>query len=403
MDNKKIKTILNCEFCKNKPCLIGCPLDNDIPTSIKYIQNNKYEKAYETFLNTTILMSICGRICPQSNQCEGSCIKKGTKELVKIGNIEEFIGDYGLENNLKDSIPIDTKHNVAVVGSGPSGLTCAYFLRKMGIGVTIFEKYDYLGGLLIHGIPSFRLPKEIVNNVISRILSSGIEVKYKMELGKNLKLDELLKKYDAIYLGIGANVPNKLHINGEKLNGVYGGNTYLEKNINVELKDKVVIVIGGGDVAMDVSRTIAKHNPKKVIIMYRKSKKDMRANDKEIENAKKEGIEFMYYSTVIKINGRKKVNSVTYLDKKNNENKMNCDYVFTAIGSHPENFIKKLNINLNPKGKVSIKRGGFTSNPKIFAGGDVAGVKSTVAWAARSGRDAAYSIYDFLNNKVDKS
>ncbi len=401
MELSKIKTIHNCEFCKKKPCLVGCPLDNDIPKAIQYINDEKYDKAYHTFLNTTVLMSICGRICPHSKQCEGSCIKYDTKDKVRIGNIEEFIGDMSLENNWLDNIPKETKYKVAVVGSGPAGLTCAYFLRKMGIGVTIYEKYDYLGGLLVHGIPEFRLPKEIVTNVTNFIKNSGIEVKYNMELGKKLKLDSLIRMYDAIFLGIGANVSNKMHIPGERLNGVLGGNELLEKKLDVNFKNKIAVIIGGGDVAIDVARSIKKKEALNVYIVYRKSEKEMKADIEERKLAKKEGIEFIYNSEVLKINGKKKVNSITYLNN-DKELTLECDYVIRAIGSHADKVVKKINIELNNKGKIKIDRDGHTNRKKIFAGGDVAGVKSTVAWAARSGRNSAYAIYDFLNNVDNK-
>lgn len=409
MDKLKIKSMYNCELCNNKPCLVGCPLDNDIPKIIEYLFKDDYEKAYRTFLKTSILMPICGRICPHSKQCEGSCIKKGTKNIVKIGNIEAAIGDEALKEGWVERIPKETKFNVAVIGSGPASLACAYFLRRNGIGVTIFEKHDYLGGLLMHGIPEFRLPKKIVTQVTNNIVNMGIDVKYNMTLGKDIKITDLKRKYDAIFIGIGANISNKMHIEGEKLNGVYGANEYLEKKLKINFKNKTVVISGGGDVSMDTARTIIRNGASKVYIIYRRSEEKMPSDKDEIEAAKKDGIEFIYETNIVNINGRKNVTSVDVcktevvnnkvIDKNDVKYVIPCNYVIMAIGSHTDNVVRKLNINIDRKGFIQIDKDGRTSSKKIFAGGDVAGIKSTVAWAHRSGRNAAYAIIEYLNNK----
>lgn len=408
--NNNLKSIFNCELCDNKPCLIGCPLDNDIPEFIKQIRDGNFKEAYNVLAKTTVLMPICGRICPHFKQCEGSCVKKKTRNKVRIGKLEATIGDMALVNNWKFTTQEKTEYKVAVIGSGPAGLTCAAFLRKSGIGVTIYEKHDYLGGLLIHGIPEFRLPKEIVEKVVNNIVDVGIDVKYNMELGKNITLSSLKEEYDAIFLGLGANISNKMHIEGEKLNGVYGGNEYLEKNINLDLKNKIVVVTGGGDVAIDVSRTLIRKGAKKVLIIYRRSEKEMRAEIKEIAAAKKDGIELLCNTNIVKIIGEEKVekirvvktesrkdsNETEIIDIIGTEEEIECDYIFRAIGSHPSKLVKKLGLDLNEKGKILIDKFGHTSDEKIFSGGDIAGTKSTVAWAARAGRNAAYSIIEFL-------
>jgi glutamate synthase (NADPH/NADH) small chain len=413
MNVEKIKSINNCELCERKTCLIGCPLDNDIPEVIKNIKKEKYKEAFEIFTRTTVLMPICGRVCPYSKQCEGGCIKRRSKKKVKIGKIEAFIGDLALDNNWSIDVSEKTKYNVAVIGSGPSSLTCAAFLRRNGVGVTIFEKYDYLGGLLVHGIPEFRLPKEIVNNVINKIIDMGIEVKYNNTLGKNLSLELLKEQYDAIYLGVGANVSNKMHIPGEKLNGVYGANEYLEKKYEIDFTDRTVVVCGGGDVAIDVARTVKKSGASKVYIVYRKEEKLMPADLTQIKLAKKDGIEFLFAKNIIKIMGRKRVNKVelinTIVENKENESIITnvegsesylpCNYVFMALGSHTDNNVKKLFLDIDKKGKIIIDKNGQTSDKMVFAGGDVTNTKGTVAWAARSGRNAAYAIIDYLNNK----
>lgn len=414
---KKINEKMNeCLSCIKKPCSVGCPLNNDIPTFIKLAKENKLEEAYNVLLNTTVLPSICGRICPKERQCQGSCIKRIKSMPVQIGNIEAYIGDEALKNNY--NIPTKERNNykVAVVGSGPASITCAAFLKKAGCSVTIYEKYNYLGGLLVHGIPNFRLKKAIVKKSIDKILATGINVEYNMELGKNLHIEDLDKKYDAIFIGIGANISKKMNINGEELNGVYGGNELLEHNIKLDYEGKTIIVSGGGNVAIDVARTIKRKKAKRVIIIYRRSREEMPADEKEIEDALKDGVEIQYQTNILKINGNNKVENVevvkTDLIKKDGETRLipvniegtnftiDCDYIMMAVGSIADkNITKKLKIELDKNNKIIVNEKYQTSNKKIFAGGDVANVNSTVAYAARSGRDAAVNIMEYLNER----
>ena len=265
-----------CLNCKLKPCSIkGCPLNNNIPEFIKQIKEKEYKKAYEILSETTVLQGICGRICPHKKQCQGSCVRGIKGEPVSIGDLEAFIGDYSIENNLKIKKEIDKKmlnKKVAIVGGGPSGLTCAAFLARNGVSVTIYERKEFLGGLLVYGIPDFRLSKDIVKNTIDKIIELGIDVKYNKELGKNLTLEELTKEYDYVYLAFGANVSSKMGIEGENLPGVYGGNELLENNSHPDYEGKTVIVNGGGNVAIDVARTVNRKGAKKVIIVYRRAK-----------------------------------------------------------------------------------------------------------------------------------
>lgn len=402
--NKALESIKNCELCDNKPCLVGCPLDNDIPAFIKALANNNVQEAYKILTETTVLMSICGRICPHFKQCEGSCIKRHTNNKVRIGKLEAFVGDQALKNGWQYEVLGETKYRVAVIGGGPAGLTCAAFLRKYGVNVTVYEKYDYLGGLLIHGIPDFRLPKDLVNQVIDNILKMGIIVKYKQELGKNLNLNTLKQEYDAIFIAIGANISNKMHIKGENLKGVFGGNELLEKKKTIDFKDKDVIVSGGGDVSMDVARTIIRLRAKSVKIIFRRKENNMSADIKGIRAAKRDNVEIICNTTITRINGDKVVQSVSVeqlVDDKIIKQNISCDYVIMAIGSHPQRLVKKLDLELNDKGRILIDKNSMTSDSKIFAGGDIAGIKSTVAWAARSGRNAAYSILDYLKINID--
>ena len=215
MNNKKIlEKALVCKNCSNAPCKFGCPLGNDIPKFIKYLKDENYQKAYFVLSKTTLLPLVCGKICPKDIQCERMCKKVLNDNHVKIGLLESFIAEYALLNNFKIYSPKKTKYNVLVIGSGPSSLTCAGFLRRNGIKVTIIEKHDYLGGILMHGIPEFRLPKKDVQASINNIINLGIDVIYNKELGKDFYLNDVLNKYDAIYLGIGTNVSNKLNIPG---------------------------------------------------------------------------------------------------------------------------------------------------------------------------------------------
>ena len=410
------------EYCLNcpvKPCSNrGCPLNNDIPAFIKFAKEGKLKEAYMVLANTTVLGSICGRICPHLKQCEGSCVRGIKSEPVHIGEIEAYIFDEALKNKWYREIKVTDElkgKKIAVVGGGPAGLTCASFLARSGAEVTIYEKYDTLGGILSHGIPNFRLNREILNKVIEAILNLGIKVEYGKELGKNIELDYLSQMYDAVFLSFGANIPTKMGIEGENLEGVFGGNTLLESGAHPEYKGKKVAVVGGGNVAMDCARTIKRLGAEEVYIIYRRAEKQMPAEKKEIEEAKKEGIEFLFQNNIIKIIGEKQVQGVecikTELIKKEGETrevpvniegsnyKIPMDFVVMALGSEPEKgIVQKLNLKLNKWGYIEVDEKHRTSKKGIYAGGDLAGDKGTIAWAARAGRDAAETIMQDLQN-----
>ena len=418
---EKIKEKANyCLNCKIKPCTNkGCPLENNIPEFIKAIKEENYKQAYKIISQTSVLPGICGTICPHKKQCQGACIRGIKGESVSIGELESFIFEKAIENNytLKEAIGVKNTNlntkKVAVIGGGPAGLTCSAFLAKSGIQVTIYEKYDYLGGLLVHGIPEFRLPKEKVKETVNRILDLGIKVEYNKELGKNLFLEELRKQYDSIFLGIGANTSSKMGIEGQELDGVYGGNELLEYKLHPDYIGKTIAIIGGGNVAMDCARTVKKLGAKTVKIIYRRAREQMPAEDKEIEEAQKEGIEFVYQTNIVKIIGKEKVEKIetikTKLIQKEGETRLvpvniensneieQMDYVIMALGSKPAEYISKLGLKLNKWGDIEIDENYQTSDEKIFAGGDLAGIKGTVAWAARSGREAAKQIIRHLN------
>ena len=404
-----------CLSCKTKMCQKGCPLGNDITEFIKLIKEEKYEEAYKVLCNTTVLQPICGRICPHKSQCEGSCVRGIKGKSVSIGELEAYIGDLAISE--KYDIPKFTNENknkrIAVIGGGPAGISCAANLARNGYNVTIYEKYNKLGGILRHGIPDFRLDKTILDRQIEKILSLGIEVKYNSELGKDYTLDSLEKEYEAIFLAIGANISSKMGIEGEELEGVYGGNELLENNNHPNYIGKNVAIIGGGNVAMDTARTIKKLGANKVSVIYRRAEEQMPAERKEIQDAKNEGIEFLFQNNIVKILGNEKVEKVecikTKLVQKEGEKRLvpeningsnytiNMDYVVMAVGSEVEKeIVSKLGLELNKKGNIVVDENYMTSKRKIFAGGDLSGTKATVAWASRSGREAANAIMQFL-------
>lgn len=447
--SKEMQEKINyCLNCKVKPCSNkGCPLNNDIPTFIRLVKEGNMEEAYYTLLKTSILGSVCGRICPHYKQCMGSCVRGIKGESVQIGDIEAYISDYGLEHNLIKNIEKTEElkgKNIAVIGGGPAGLTASYFLAKAGANITIYEKHNSLGGILEHGIPEFRLDPKVLKKTVNSILSLGINVKYNVEVMTNnnqeitdttnnqerqdkktnniegklkeqektkISIKSIASKYDATILAIGANVSSKMNIPGEDLDGVYGGNELLENKNYPDFKGKIVAVSGGGNVAMDTARTVARLGAKKVFVIYRRAEEQMPAERKEIEDAKKEGIEFLFQNNIVKILGETKVQEIecikTKLVQKEGEArlspvniegsnyKMRMDYVVMAVGSKPEE--KDIEeFEKNKWGYVNTDEEKKTSIKNVYAIGDIAGNKQTVAWAARSGRDVALEIIEKL-------
>ena len=411
-----------CLNCKIKPCSNkGCPLHNDIPSFIQQIKVQNYEEAYKILSNTTVLPGVCGKICPHTKQCEGSCVRGIKGQPVKIGELESIVfenfvkDEMALYNCYKDEIEMrKSNKKVAIIGGGPAGLTCAAFLAKSGVNVTIYEKYNYLGGLLIHGIPEFRLPRKTIEKTINNILNLGIKVEYNKELGRNLDLKKLEEEYDAIFLAFGANISSNIGVEGEDIEGVYGGNELLENNLHPNYNNKKVIIIGGGNVAMDCARTVKRLGAKDVVVVYRRARKQMPAEDKEVEDAINEGIKFLFQHNIVKIKGAETVEKVelikTELVKKEGEERevpvniensnydINADYVVSAVGSKVQKVTYELGLELNKWGNIVINENYQTSNPKVFAGGDLAGIKGTVAYASNSGKEAANGILNYFLN-----
>lgn len=424
----KIKEIANyCLNCNNKPCSRkGCPLSNDIPKFIEYIRQEKYYDAYKTLCHTTVLPGICGRICPHVKQCQGSCIRGIKGEPVLIGELESLVYDIAKKSNytlrecledINNNEDVNLNKKVAIVGGGPCGLTAAAFLTTKGIKVTIYERYDHLGGLLMYGIPEFRLSKDIVRNTINDILDLGIDVKYNKKLGENLKLKDLKDNYDAVLLSFGGNVSTKMSVEGEELRGVFGGNELLEYNKHPDYKGKKVAIVGGGNVAMDCARTVKKLGAEDVKVIYRRSRQQMPAENKEIEAAIDEGIEFLYQNNIVRIIGNEKIEKVelikTELKQKEGETRLvpvniensnyiiDMDYIIMALGSTTDSFISELGLKTDKWNNILIDENYKTSDNKIYAAGDVAGTKKTVAWASQSGREAANSIINSFNKKIN--
>ena len=432
-----------CLNCKNKPCSTsGCPLGNDIPGFIK-AENDK--TAFEILCKTTVLPAICGRICPKSRYCQANCIRGIKQAPVEIGKLEQHIGDISIKNNYKipkyideEKTPKLPEKKVAVIGSGPAGLTCAAFLAMKGIQVTIYEKNKKLGGILQYGIPSFRLDKKIVDESIKKILDLGIEAKTEKELGKDFTIEQLAKEYDAVFVSIGASKPKKI-LEGEN---ILSGNLLLDKiQKNEEVpnfKDKKIIVYGGGNVAIDVSRTL-KRLGADVCIVYRRNIEQMPAEFNEIKEAQNEGIKIIEKTNIIEFkdgkanciktklveiveengNANEQINTINeniknnikilLQQKKMKRNKtrveniegsnfeIEANYIILATGSQADQeLLNKQGIETDKKGFIKIDDYNRTSLKNVYAGGDVVGEEATVTYAARSGRETAKYITQML-------
>lgn len=398
-----------CFNCKVKPCSKnGCPMQTNIPEFIEKIKNNNYEEAYKILLDNNIFSHICSIVCPQEDQCEGSCIRGIKQTPTKIGELERFINEWANENNIEYKFSQLEKNGkrVAIVGSGPAGIECGIELLKNGYDVTIFEKDEIPGGILMYGIPDFRLSKDIVKGVIEKVQLLGAEIKTGVELGKDITIKNLKEEYDAIFLALGAPVSTIYSLTDRNIDSIYKSDVFLKAyNENKFIKNLgKVVVIGGGNVAMDASRAAQKMGAESVQILYRRDKEYMPARKIELEEAIQDGVEFVPLTRVISANvDDEKIVSLNCIkteivdgkavDIENTEFIVEANTVVFAIGLKPEKtLLEKEGIELNEWGMVKIDENGMTNIKNVYAGGDITESKSTVCRALAAGKKAAEGI-----------
>ena len=420
-----------CLHCKHKPCVGGCPVQIDIPAFIAKVAARDFEGAYEVLSASSSLPAVCGRVCPQETQCEAKCVRGIKGEPVAIGRLERFVADYHNKNCKEKPVkPESNGHKVAVVGSGPSGLTCAGDLAKKGYDVTVFEALHTAGGVLVYGIPEFRLPKTIVQKEIDTLKDLGVKVETNMVIGKVLSVDELFEAgFEAVFIGSGAGLPRFMNIPGENAKGVYSANEFLTRvNLMKSYKDhcdtpilhaKDVAVVGGGNVAMDAARCAKRLGAENVYIVYRRSEKELPARAEEVEHAKEEGIIFKLLNNPVKIlsddknfvrgiecvemtlgepdeSGRRRP-----VEKENSNFVIDVECVIMAIGTSPNPLIKSTTKGLDTEkwGGINVNEDGLTSREGVYAGGDAVTGAATVILAMGAGKTAAKAIDEYLKNK----
>lgn len=422
-----------CLNCKTKNCVGGCPVNIDIPGFIKEVAEGRFEEAYKVIAKDSSLPAVCGRVCPQESQCEGKCVRGIKGEPVGIGRLERFVADFHNANSTAPvEKPVSNHHKVAVIGSGPSGLTCAGDLAKLGYEVTIFEALHLAGGVLVYGIPEFRLPKSIVSKEIDGLKALGVKVETNMVIGKVLSIDELKDEYgfEAVFIGSGAGLPKFMNIPGENLKGVYSANEFLTrvnlmKSYKADAdtpikKNKRVAVVGGGNVAMDAARSALRLGAEEVYIIYRRSKDELPARAEEVEHAQEEGIIFKFLTNPIEIlpDENKFVGSIKCVEmelgepddsgrrrpivKENSEFDIPVDCVIMALGTSPNPLIKSTTKGLETQkwgGIIVDEETGLTSREGIYAGGDAVTGAATVILAMGAGKTAAQAIDEYIQSK----
>lgn len=421
-----------CLNCKNSLCRTGCPVSVRIPEFIAKVAEGDFDAAYDIITSTNSLPAVCGRVCPQEKQCESKCVRGIKGESVGIGRLERFVADYhnAKENKPDPEVPASNGHKIAVIGSGPSGLTCAGDLRKMGYDVTIFEAFHKSGGVLVYGIPQFRLPKEIVAVEIENLQKMGVKIVNNAVIGKAMTVDELFEDgFEAVYIGSGAGLPQFLHIPGENLLGVYSANEILTRtNLMKAYRDDYdtpikklhnVAVVGGGNVAMDASRVAKRLGAEHVYITYRRGKDELPAHLEEVEHAEAEGIEFMLLNNPASIVGDEEghVTGIELIKQELGEPDakgrrspvpvegsnwiLPVDAVIIAIGTSPNPLIRSTtpNLNITRKGGIETDENGCTSREGVFCGGDAATGAATVILAMGAGKTGAKSIDKYIKSK----
>ena len=422
-----------CLNCKNKPCMGGCPVRIHIPEFIAKVAEGEFEEAYHIIQQTSSLPAVCGRVCPQETQCEQKCVRGIKGEPVAIGRLERFVADWHNANSC--DLPVKAEpngHKVAVVGSGPAGLTCAGDLAKRGYEVTVFEALHLAGGVLVYGIPEFRLPKLIVQKEIDNLIALGVKVETNMVIGRVLSIDELMGEYgfEAVFIGSGAGLPRFMNIPGENLLGVYSANEYLTRinlmkayreDYDTPIKNnaKRIAVVGGGNVAMDAARCAKRLGAEEVSIVYRRSEAELPARAEEVEHAKEEGIVFRFLTnpTAILEGENGLVAGMTCIrmelgepdasgrrrpvEVPGSEFTIDCDAVIMALGTSPNPLIKNTTKGLDTQrwGGIIADEHGQTSRPGVFAGGDAVTGAATVILAMGAGKTAAESIDAYIRSK----
>ena len=425
-----------CLNCPTKPCISGCPVGVKIPEFITLIKEDKLSEAYLKIAENNSLPAVCGRVCPQENQCEKLCLRGKKHEPVAIGRLERFIADYHMQNTAEtEAVTIEKNgHKVAVVGGGPASLTCAGALAKMGYDVTLFEAFHKAGGVLVYGIPEFRLPKDIVKKEIDALASLGVKIEVNSVVGKFVNISELMEEedFEAVFIGTGAGLPRFMNIPGEQLNYVYSSNEFLTRiNLMTGYKfpetdtpvniGKRVAVVGGGNVAMDAARSAKRLGAEEVYIIYRRGMEEMPARNEEIHHAEEEGIIFKTLTNPVEILGDENGNVCgiscvemelseeldsrgrrSFGEKPNSLFHMDMDTVIISIGQSPNPLIKDTTegLKIEKHGGISAdEETGATSLPGVFAGGDAVTGAATVILAMGAGRNAAAAIDSYIKNK----
>ena len=419
-----------CLNCKNRPCMTGCPVSVRIPEFIAQVAAGNIEEAYRIIKSTNALPAVCGRVCPQERQCESKCVRGIKGEPVGIGRLERFCADYMRGKAAAESIPESNGHKVAIIGAGPAGLTAAGDLAKLGYDVTVYEAIHTAGGVLMYGIPEFRLPKAIVQSEIEGLEAMGVKIMTNMVIGKVLSVDELFEMgFDAIFIGSGAGLPRFMNIPGEDLVGVYSANEYLTR-INLMkaylddyftpiIRSKKVAVIGGGNVAMDSARSAMRLGAEKVYIIYRRSEEELPARKEEVHHAREEGIEFMFLSNPTRIIGsedghvtgiecvRMELGEPDASGRRSpveipgSEFTLNIDTAIMAIGTSPNPLLRMTTpgLEVNKKGTLIVDENECTTKEGVFAGGDAVTGAATVILAMGAGKKAAAAIDSYVKNK----